>query len=310
MLYDQPHQPPLPDGWPFRILLAVAALMRSFGALLAMGTSSILLTFAFEPLLRFLPLPRRLGENLLQGIPALIMCLIVTWVLLRFVHRSGLSDLGLRIDFCTVRELALAVLWGVAGLGLTVVPLLLFGLGEVAPATAKIHSPLAVFVLTILLFIAAVSEELFMRGYGFQTLIQPLHLLGALLFTSGIFAALHWSNPGANEFTIANTFLAGCALGLLFVVRRSLWAPIGAHFGWNLATILFGLNVSGLAMPIVPFTIQWHVDPLWTGGSYGPEGGLACTIVLSLLVLLETFLYYRQHRNLPILIAVPPADAE
>ncbi len=310
MLYDQPQQPPLPDAWPFRLLLGLAALMRSFGALLAMGTSSILLTFAFEPLLQYVPMPRRLGENLLQGVPGLIMCLIVTWALLRYAHQSGLADLGLGLRLATLRELALSILWGAAGVVLTVGPLLLTGLGEIVPAATKIRGPVGLSVLLVLLFIAAVGEELFMRGYAFQTLIQPLHLMGALLLTSGVFAFLHWANPGANEYTIVNTFLAGCALGMLFVVRRNLWAPIGAHFGWNLATILFGLNVSGLSMPIVPYTVAWRIDPLWTGGQYGPEGGLACTIALGLLILLESFLYHRRLELVPALLELPPRETE
>ena len=310
MLFDQPQQPTVPDGWPFRVLLALAALMRSFGALLAMGTSSILLTFAFEPLLGFFPMPRRLGENLLQGIPALIMCLLVSWLLLRYAHQSRLSELGLSFQLTTLRELAFALFWGASALTLTVAPLLFFGLGDFVPAATKIRGPMGLSVLLVLLIIAAIGEELFMRGYAFQTLIQPLHLMGALLFTSAAFAFLHWANPGANEFTIANTFLAGCALGMLFVVRRSLWAPIGAHFGWNLATILFGLNVSGLSMPIVPFTIAWRIDPIWTGGQYGPEGGLACTIMLCLLILVESFFYHRQHTFSPVLLDLPPAETE
>ncbi|MCX6609962.1 MAG: CPBP family intramembrane metalloprotease [Acidobacteria bacterium] len=136
-----------------------------------------------------------------------------------------------------------------------------------------------------------------MRGYPFQTLVQPIHMLGAVLVTSAPFAALHWNNPGANEYTMVNTFLAGAALGMLMAWRRSLWAAAGAHFGWNFTTVLFGLNVSGMPVPVMPFTIRWKVDEIWTGGSYGPEGGLPCMMLLSALLLVLIRLYYHREEG-------------
>ena len=134
-----------------------------------------------------------------------------------------------------------------------------------------------------------------MRGYPFQTLIRPLHLLGALISVNAAFASLHLFNPGANEFSLSNTFLAGCVLGMLFILKRSLWAPIGAHFGWNFASPLLGVPLSGMDIPIVNFQVRWTGDSLWTGGEYGPEGSLPCTILLSLLLFVLIQLYYRQQ---------------
>ena len=297
VLYDQPHQPPLPDGWILRTLLALAALMRSFGALLAMGTSSILLGLAFEPLGQWIPMPRRLGANLLAAIPALVMCLLISGLLLHYTHRAKLSDLGLGLNRSALKEGLLAMLLGAFSLALVVAPPLLLGLGTFAAAETKIKGPYGLAVLLILLAVAALSEELLMRGYAFQSLVQPMHLLGALLLTSGAFAALHAGNRGANEFSIANTFLAGCAIGMVVAVRRNLWAAVGAHFGWNLGTILFGLNLSGLSIPVVPFKVEWRLDSVWTGGAYGPEGGLLCTVTLSAILLLLVMLYYQKQAD-------------
>ena len=297
MLYDEPHQPALPDGWILRGLLALAALMRSFGALLAMGTSSILLGLAFEPLGQWIPMPKRLGANLLAAIPALVMCLLISGLLLRYVHQAKLSEIGLTLHWGDLKEGLLATLLGALSLTLVVAPPLLLGLGNFAVAETKIKGPCGLSVLIVLLAIAALSEELLMRGYAFQSLVQPMHLLGALILTSGAFAALHADNRGANEFTIGNTFLAGCAIGMVVAVRRNLWAAVGAHFGWNLSTILFGLNLSGLSIPVVPFKVEWRLDPVWTGGAYGPEGGLLCTVVLSAILLLLVMLYYQQEED-------------
>lgn len=298
VLYDPPHQQPEPEGWFFRSLIALAAIMRSAGALLAMGTSGILLGLAFEPLGPFIPMPRKLGQSMLQSIPDTIMALGISWLLLHYAHQMRISVLGLNWNAAAVREFLVATLAGALALAMVVAPLLLGGFGQLVVTESKIKSPLGLGLLLILLALAAFSEELILRGYVFQTLVQPLHLLGALVMTSGAFAALHWANQGANEYTIMNTFLAGCALGLVLAWRRSLWAAAGAHFGWNLATILFGLNVSGIRVPVMPFQVNWSVDALWTGGDYGPEGGLLCTGLLVLLLLgLIRLHYYRQDRE-------------
>lgn len=298
MLYDHPQQPPIPDGWIFRSLLAFAALMRSSGALIAMVTSAILLHLLIEKWHYFIPMPRMLAANLLRAIPELIMGLLISWLLLRFAHRAKLSDLGLPLLRSAIAETLLSILGGGLMIALLVVPLLIMGMGEIASAETKIRGPYGLVVLILLLFIAALSEELILRGYVFQTLVQPLHLLGAVLVTSAPFALLHWNNPGANEYTMVNTFLAGAVLGMLMAWRRSLWAAAGAHFGWNFATVLFGLNVSGMAVPVVPFRIRWKLDEIWTGGNYGPEGGLPCMVLLSALLLVLIRLYYHRGESL------------
>jgi len=297
VLYDPAHQPFAPEGWIFRALFAFAALMRSFGALLAMQTSSILLGLPLVALQQWIPMPRLLGQRLLQALPETVMALLISWLLLRYAHKASLSELGLGWRPGAWKEVLLGALGGMLALLLAVLPLLALGLGQFEASESKIRGPFGLVVLLGLIALAAFSEELILRGYAFQTLAYPLHMMGAVILTSGAFAALHWNNRGANEFTVANTFLAGCVLGMMLAWRRSLWPVAAAHFGWNLATILLGLNVSGIVIPLVPFRIAWRIDTTWTGGAYGPEGGVPCTIVLSLLLLILIRLYYHRHTS-------------
>lgn len=262
VLYDPRHHPAIPEGWIFRALLGLAALMRSFGAVLAIHTSAILLSLPLLPYAHKIPMPRRLGENMLLAIPESIMALIVSWMLVRFAHRTTLSELGLGWDRSAIRELLFATIAGALAIALVIAPPLLSGAGQWLPAEAKVRGPSGALILLGLLALAAFSEELILRGYPLQTLAHPLHLLGGLILTSGGFAALHWNNFGANEFTTTNTFLAGCVLGMIVAWRRSLWAATGAHFGWNLATILAGLNVSGIPIPVMPYKLSWSASPL------------------------------------------------
>ncbi len=136
----------------------------------------------------------------------------------------------------------------------------------------------------IVFIVAALAEEALFRGYPLQTLTRAgLASLGVLL-TSVPFAAIHLKNPNvAQGFTFVNTALAGVWLAMAYLRTRSLWFPLGIHWAWNWAQgSLFGLPVSGITR-IAPHPVLQGTDlgPAWlTGGGYGIEGGLACTVTL------------------------------
>lgn len=135
-----------------------------------------------------------------------------------------------------------------------------------------------------LFIIAALAEEALFRGYPLQTLTRANLAWLAVLLTSVPFAAVHLKNPNvAAGFTFVNTALAGVWLAVAYLRTRSLWFPLGIHWAWNWALgSLFGLPVSGIT-DLAPHPLLHGADlgPAWlTGGSYGIEGGLACTITL------------------------------
>jgi hypothetical protein len=105
-----------------------------------------------------------------------------------------------------------------------------------------------------------------------------------VLLTSVPFAAVHLKNPNAAAgFTFINTALAGVWLAVAYLRTRSLWFPLGVHWAWNWALgSLFGLPVSGISdLAPHPLLHGTNLGPAWlTGGSYGIEGGLACTVTL------------------------------
>jgi membrane protease YdiL (CAAX protease family) len=143
----------------------------------------------------------------------------------------------------------------------------------------------------VLLFAAAVAEEAMFRGYGLQTLSRAkLAWLGVLL-TSVPFGLVHLTNPNVVPgVTFANTALAGIWLAAAYLRTRSLWLPLGVHWAWNWALgWFFGLPISGLQLVSTPLIQTQDNGPKWlTGGSYGIEGGVACTIAL---ILFTAFLW-------------------
>jgi membrane protease YdiL (CAAX protease family) len=137
-------------------------------------------------------------------------------------------------------------------------------------------SSLAFYLFTI--FIAAAGEEMMFRGYAYQILIEKVGSYATLLPLAVVFGLTHASNPHVTWLAIVNTIIWGIILGYAFLRSRDLWLPIGLHFGWNAVLPLFGVNLSGLTIDVTRYEYRWDVLPLWSGGDYGPEGGLLTTI--------------------------------
>ena len=142
-------------------------------------------------------------------------------------------------------------------------------------------------LISCLVFIpAAAAEEIVFRGYPLQTMTRAHLAWVGLILTSILFAWVHLSNPNVVPgFTLVNTTLAGIWLGVAYLRTRSLWFPLGIHWSWNwMMGAVLGLPVSGIEkLTPEPLLRATDAGPAWlTGGTYGIEGGAACTIALVL----------------------------
>jgi hypothetical protein len=125
---------------------------------------------------------------------------------------------------------------------------------------------------------------LFARGYSISNLAEGLNLprisskaavLIAYLFTSIVFGFLHGNNPNATLASSLNLTLAGLFLGLGFVLTGELALPVGLHITWNFFMgHVFGFPVSGVDDNLSLLAAQQSGPAVWTGGAFGPEGGL------------------------------------
>lgn len=140
----------------------------------------------------------------------------------------------------------------------------------------------------VLLIVAALAEEAMFRGYGLQTLARARLASSGVLLTCALFGFVHLANPNVVPgFTMINTALAGVWLGVAYLRTRSLWFPLGVHWGWNWALgWFFGLPISGARIVSHPLLEASDIGPFWlTGGSYGIEGGVAATIAMLLFTI-------------------------
>jgi membrane protease YdiL (CAAX protease family) len=142
-------------------------------------------------------------------------------------------------------------------------------------------------VYFVVLFLAVgVFEEVLMRGLLFRILEEGIGTWGALAISSLVFGLSHTANPGASLWSgLAIAISAGPMLAAAYVAFRSLWAPIGLHWAWNLFEgPIYGADVSGFKTDAL-FHARIHGPSLWTGSAFGPEDGLASVSVALLAAL-------------------------
>ena len=140
-------------------------------------------------------------------------------------------------------------------------------------------------ILTAGLFALVVSEELIARGYILRTLETHFNTVFAIVASSLLFSLFHLLRPNASLMGFLNIFLIGCFLALLYVKYKSLWVPIGLHFGWNFTLWLFNFPISGQRYINPLFRLKYNEYSLLSGSKFGPEDSLLVTFFLVIFVL-------------------------
>ena len=213
----------------------------------------------------------------------LAIALVANVLAVRFFTQFHLVDLGMRWHRASMENLGLGILGGAGAAGMVLAPALVAHQAHIA-ATPQDQPSFGVMVfVTCLLALGAMSEELLMRGYGFQILLANVGVWATIIPCGIVFALLHTANPGANWLGMANTAGFGVLFGYAFVRSRDLWLPAGLHFGWNITLPLFGADVSGLRMKMTGHDMVWTVGNLWSGGKYGPEASVLTSVVMIVL---------------------------
>ncbi len=204
-------------------------------------------------------------------------------IALRIYERGQLTDIGLGWTGASRRNLGLGIAGGAAAaLAVAAVPLAA-GMAHFERAgDGRVHAPGVLFVSIVLLF-GAVGEEMLFRGYAFQVLAKSIGEYATVLPMGVLFGLAHLNNQNVTALGVINTMAWGVLLGTAFLRSGDLWLPIGLHFGWNWMLPLVGANLSGFTMEVTGRTLHSELGALWSGGAYGPEGGLLTSIVVAAL---------------------------
>ena len=210
-------------------------------------------------------------------------------------RRLPLSLLGLSLKGRwkdLLAGLGVAVLLYVVSFGLS----LLTGTVEVAGVQLV---PSALLGTLLLFLLVAVTEEVMLRGFVLgRMLAGGMNRFVALFLSSALFSAMHLFNPNFALLPFVNILLAGCLLGASFLYTRNLCFPIALHWFWNwMQGPVLGYEVSGMNSGESLLTLRLTGSDLLTGGSFGFEGSLLCTLLLVVGTLAIIGYYERRGRK-------------
>jgi membrane protease YdiL (CAAX protease family) len=232
---------------------------------------------------------------LFSSVAGLSATVLTVWLASRFLDRRPFSDFGFHLGAGWWLDLLFGMVLG--ALLMTTVFMVELGFGWVRVTGAlETYGTDAPFAVSMLLPIAAFLcigfyEETLSRGYQLKNSAEGLNypslgprgaVLLAWVLTSVFFGALHADNPNATPISTLNIILAGLMLGLGYVLSGELAIPIGLHITWNFFQgTVYGFPVSGLEPFGATLLVTEQGGPeLWTGGAFGPEGGLLIPAIM------------------------------
>ncbi len=224
-------------------------------------------------------------QLLVAGVSQLLGFGLATWLIGRRVLHLGADDLRWRAVGPRVRGFGLGMTLGLAAaLGALLLAVPAGGLwtrdaGSFGQYLVRLGATLGALAP------AALSEEVVFRGLPLVLLAAAFGRWKPVVVLSLLFAAAHARNLDATTLGLANIALAGVLLGVAFFAPGGIWTAFGVHLGWNLTLAAADAPVSGLPFRI-PFIDHLPGTPGWfTGGRFGPEGGLVATIAISAAIL-------------------------
>ena len=253
-----------------------------------------------------------------EAVPAIHMLLLMVVFLgllgSRLLDHRPVADYGFHLSAVWWRDLGFGMALAVIVLLSTFLIELGLGWIEITGSfvTAAANHPyggqpfgLAILLGFVGILCGAIVEEITWRGYLTKNLAEGLNwprigprwaTMIAMLVWAAWFGWSHGSNPHATSLTPYNAILATVSiLGGAYVLTGELALSIGFHTAWNFAQVfVFGFPGGDPMFGTSVIAFTQHGPALWTGGAYGPEGGLLGTIAFLLgFVLLALWVRWR-----------------
>jgi uncharacterized protein len=182
-------------------------------------------------------------------------------------------------------------------IGVAIISATIAGMWELGAAKLALGTPPTLPLnIVAMAIISGVAEEILFRGILFRVSEEMFGTLAALIVSSAFFGFAHIFNPNATVISSAAiTIEAGLLLGFAYTATRSLWLPIGLHFGWNLAEGgIYSTAVSGgkIVHGVINTTMT-GTDTI-TGGAFGPEASIVAVCVGSALTVVFAIVTFRR----------------
>ncbi|UCG92513.1 MAG: CPBP family intramembrane metalloprotease [candidate division WOR-3 bacterium] len=238
---------------------------------------------------------KALGKNIVSSLVGLLSFVLLTigvlWLAGRYIDHRAFKDFGFNINKKWWKDFVFGIV--LSALLFSVVFLVEKALGWVTIIeffqNEKDMYKNIPFVFTLIVGLLAFAtiilwEEILCRGYLMKNLSEGFNnrrfgvkgaVVLAFLLSSIFYGLVHSNNPNITLIGVVNLVILGIFFGLPYLLTGELAIPIALHFSWNFFQgLIFGFPVSGQLDKVAVFAVGQSGPELWTGGAFGPEGGL------------------------------------
>lgn len=226
-------------------------------------------------------------------VSSFVLVYAILWVWLKFVEKRPFWTLGYELQNA-IKQYARGFLFGTLMFVGSVLILSMFGsvaFEQGDPSKQGVAAIGGVILVLIGWIIQGGAEEVLIRGWVLPVIGARYKPWIGLLISSLIFALLHGLNPGLSAIALVNLALFGVFAGLYAMREGSMWGISALHSVWNwVQGNFFGFQVSGTNADGGTLINLMETGEDWlTGGAFGPEGGIAVTVVLLISILITLF---------------------
>lgn len=229
-----------------------------------------------------------------QLICGFIFITLLVFARVKFREKRSISSIGLKKEGFIKKYL---IGFGIGILMFSIVVLLLSVSGHTVVNSnpvglSGIAALSGVLIVIPGWMIQSAAEEILSRGWFMNVLGARYNVAVGLIVSSTFFGFIHLANPNVSILAIVNIILVGLFFGLYVIKTKDLWGACGLHAAWNWTQgNVFGFEVSGLKVPTGSLMNLKLTGAQWfTGGLFGPEAGMAATIVLCIGIVIVYFI--------------------
>ncbi|PTC14294.1 CPBP family intramembrane glutamic endopeptidase [Bacillus wiedmannii] len=281
----------------FKIIEAAKEGRRKIHPVFAVILAIVFLTLGelFMLLMLFLPKAETLLMKAIYSDIEMILTFggavffVFLWV--RFVEKRSISSIGFWRNQW-IRKYLRGALLGFVFISIPVMILLLTGIVQLQMQQITPTAIIGIVGSLVAFLIQGATEEIVVRGWLFPVLSVRSRIWIGIVVTSFLFGFLHLLNPCITILSISNIILVGVFAAFYVLKDSSLWGICAWHSIWNWAQYnVFGFAVSGMAMYSTPiFKPVTKGSEVLHGGSFGIEGSIITTIMLSI----ASIVFWRQ----------------
>ena len=226
---------------------------------------------------------------------------LLVFIRVKFIEKRNFSSIGFNKNNW-FKKYFLGFVIGLGMMCVVVFILFIFGFVSVESNPTQpigISALIGVLIILVGWIIQGGTEEIVTRGWLMNVLGARYNIGIGLFISSTLFGLLHLANPNVSFIAVINIILIGVFYGLYVIKTNDLWAVCGMHSAWNFAQgNLFGFEVSGINVEVSSLMdLNLVGNDFISGGVFGPEAGIASTVVLLISIGILIYLDKKDYFN-------------